>query len=168
MSLRVLVSTLVPETWVVLESGCGPGSASNCTDSRGGTFSIKASGSWTNFGNWSLGEEQNIDVDQSTGGVVGWDTLGIQAQGVGPLTLDNQTILALERKDFWLGNLGLAVRAPAYDNGTHPSFLSALRTKNLIPSLSYGYTAGAYYRMLLDTSRMVSQLTKQVIKHWEA
>ena len=168
MSLRVLVSTLVPETWVVLEGGCGPGSVSNCVDSRGGTFSNKASHTWKDFGTWSLGEEQNIDVDQSAGGEVGWDTLGIEAQGVGPLTLDNQTILALERKDFWLGNLGLAVRAPAYDNGTHPSFLSALRTKNLIPSLSYGYTAGAYYRMFLNTSQIVNQLTKQATKLWEA
>ena len=167
MSLRALVSTLVPETWVVSEAGCGPGSVSNCVDSRGGTFSSKASSLWHSFGNWSLGEEENIDVDQKEGGEVGWDTLGIQAQGVGPLTLDNQTVLALIRKDFWLGNLGLAIRAPAYDNGTHPSFLSALRTKNLIPSLSYGYTAGAYYRMLSGTSRMVNQLTKQGGKLWE-
>ena len=167
VSVRVFPSTFLPETWVVIKSGCGSQSVPNCEESRGGTFSNKSSSTWKDLGTWSIVELENIDVDPNAGGgQVGYDTVGIQAQGAEPLTLEHQVVLALARQDFWLGNLGLAARASAYDNGTQTSFLTSLRDQKKIPSLSYGYTAGASYRTLDLYCRSNHQLISQVITPW--
>jgi hypothetical protein len=58
-------------------------------------------------------------------------------------------VAGIATKDFYLGRLGLSPRAFNFTDFTHPqpSLLGSLVAQNLIPSASWGYTAGAYYRL---------------------
>ena len=63
--------------------------------------------------------------------------------------MQNQIVAAYTDPDLYLGMLGLS---PLSTNFTQtdkdrPSFLSSLKTSNMIPSLSFGYTAGNQYRL---------------------
>ena len=61
--------------------------------------------------------------------------------------MDQQVIAAIDTKDFYLGSLGLTPRPVnfTWDDPTQ-SFLSTLKNQSIIPSLSFGYNAGAQYR----------------------
>lgn len=57
-------------------------------------------------------------------------------------------IAGIATKDFYLGYIGLSsisINISSYNDG-YPSLLGTLRSQNLIPSSTYGYTAGASYR----------------------
>lgn len=147
--LGVLVSTEIPETWVVVPDGCNPTSdPSNCTVARGGTYDATKSKNWVKKGNFALGTESNLGYTTNfDNGGYGFDTLGVVVPGGGNVSLDQQLIAGIATKDFFLGNLGLADRSLNFtDSASETGFFSQLRSQNLIPSLSYGYTAGAFYR----------------------
>ena len=81
-------------------------------------------------------------------GHYGLDTLGLGYPGSGAPSLKKQVMATVATKDFYLGNLGLAprpVNLTTYQD-SYPSFLTNLHNQSLIPSLSYGYNAGAQYR----------------------
>ena len=147
----VLVSTLVPETWVVSTTGCTFNDPSDCSRDRGSLFDSNSSSSWDalNPQPFQLSAESNLGIDQAAdNGFYGYDTLGVSTPQSAGVTLDHQVIAAISTKDFYLGNLGLSVTPIQFQNQNSPQagFLPNLKTKNLIPSLSYGYTAGAVYR----------------------
>ena len=56
---------------------------------------------------------------------------------------------AITSNDFSFGQLGLGPKPTNFSDFNNPSesFLRTLRNKSLIPSLSFGYTAGAPYRL---------------------
>ncbi|KAL9610154.1 MAG: hypothetical protein Q9167_005132 [Letrouitia subvulpina] len=145
----VLVSTQIPECWVVLEEGCTESDPSNCTETRGGLFDYSKSSTWDKKAIFPLGTEANLGYTKnSDNGAYGWDTVELGTVGETNATLDKQVIAGIATKDFYLGNLGLAARPLDWTDHTEssPSLLSSLQSQNLIPSLSYGYTAGASYR----------------------
>lgn len=81
--------------------------------------------------------------------VFGNDTLGLGIQGSGGPVLTKQVIGAYSSTAFYIGMLGLN---PASTNFTPqdqgiPSYMSTLKAGNLIPSSSFGYTAGNQYRL---------------------
>ena len=81
--------------------------------------------------------------------VWGNDTLGLGIQGSGGPTLQNQIIAAYATEDFYLGIFGLNPSSTNFsqtDQG-RPSYLTTLKNQSLIPSLSFGYTAGNQYRL---------------------
>ena len=150
--VRVLPSTAGQETWVVSPQGCPPGrngtsTSSSCSQSRGGLFDSTQSSSWQTLGNYSLGLELNLGYDHAA--PYGLDTvaLGFDNSMGGP-TIDSQVISDLATDDFYLGVFGLGHQGTNISNFTEPrpSFLTAMRNKSLIPSLSWAYTAGALYR----------------------
>ncbi|MCJ1389093.1 hypothetical protein MMC18_001947 [Xylographa bjoerkii] len=144
---RVLVSTLIPETWVV--NGpyyCNENSASNCTITRGITFAPATSLTWDDQSTFTLGVDENLGIGSNDAGDYGYDTVGIQITGGTPILLDHQVVVAIDTTDFWLGYLGLAPRTPQFSNSSQPSLLQSLKNQKSIPSLSYGFTAGASYR----------------------
>ena len=149
--LKVLASTTVPETWIVDKRGCTKSDPSNCPDSRGNVFNLNTSSTWQNQDFYALGVELNLPYTSNfDDGDYGFDTLGLGYPGGSDndTTLEHQVIATIATKDFYLGNLGLTPRPinfTSLDHG-HPSYLSSLRTSNLIPSLSFGYNAGAEYR----------------------
>jgi hypothetical protein len=84
----------------------------------------------------------------------GFDTLTLGLPGADLPSLDNQIIAGIATNNYWLGYLGLSpipFNFSSQNDATsmrdpQPSFLSSLKNQSLIPSLSWGYTAGASYR----------------------
>ncbi len=142
---RVLVSTAGQATWVVLPSGC---QAPSCDpSSRGGTFNISESRSWNGTGNYSLGIEFNLNYRDT--GTYGLDTVALgMASSIGGSPLDSQVVAGIETYTYYVGMFGLGPQPTNFTDFSepHPSFLSTLKSNQLIPSLSWGYTAGARYR----------------------
>ncbi|MCJ1350244.1 MAG: hypothetical protein MMC33_000225 [Icmadophila ericetorum] len=149
----VLPSTSASSLWVVLPQGCDNFDPSTCPDNRGNVFNPNASTTWVNEGLFGLPDfsEQavlpSIYTANSIGSDVGLDNITLDWSGNGGPTLQNQTIAAYAAKDFYIGSVGLS---PYPTNVTYteefPSLLSTLRNQSIIPSLSYGYTAGAIYK----------------------
>ena len=145
-NVRVFVSSSNPDTWVVLPNGCSAGD-STCLEARGQTFDYNTSSTWKQHGFFQISTEQNLNL--SVQAVFGNETLGLGVQGSGGPTLTDQIVAAYTGNDFYLGMFGLN---PASTNFTpqdqgQPSYMSTLKSQNLIPSISFGYTAGNKYRL---------------------
>lgn len=83
-------------------------------------------------------------------GVWGNDTLGLAVQGSGGPTLQNQVVAGIVTDNFYLGMFGVNPKPTNYTTITsnpHESYMTTLKNQNLIPSTSFGYTAGAPYRL---------------------
>lgn len=132
----------------MLPEGCASTDPKNCTEERGGAYNVTASKTWVDKSHDHLVTESNLGyISNYDNGDFGLDTLGVGAPGHGNASLDQQVFAAVATNDFFLGNLGLANRQHTFGDGSQKSgFLSQLNMSNLIPSLSYGYTAGASYR----------------------
>jgi hypothetical protein len=144
-SARVLISTASDETWVVINLGCPDNYGKNCAFNRGYIFDVDNSTSWTNISTFELDLELNLDYDGN--GLFGHDVVSLGYPLSGGPQLSNQIVAGIAAPDFWLGIFGLD---PAPSNFTNlndpqPSFLWTLVNEFMIPSTTWGYTAGAYY-----------------------
>ena len=143
--VRVFVSSNNAATWVVLPAGCNVGD-SDCSQNRGLAFNPNASSTWSLHGNYELSTEQNLNL--SAGAIFGNDTLGLGIQGSGGPVLQNQVIGAFTDANFYLGYFGVNSAVINFTNAeSQPSYLTTLKDQNLIPSVSFGYTAGNQYRL---------------------
>ncbi|KAF1972755.1 acid protease [Bimuria novae-zelandiae CBS 107.79] len=155
--VRVFVSTASQQTWAIAKRACMISETdeatnsttekedSDCYNSRGWTFNASESTTWDNNGFYQLWIEQNLEL--SGNGQYGWDTVGLGLPGeMGP-TLHNTTVGTVISSDFWLGHFGVNPKPTNFTNFTDPSpaYMSLLFEQNLIPSVSFGYTAGAQY-----------------------
>ncbi|KAK5161623.1 hypothetical protein LTR04_004020 [Oleoguttula sp. CCFEE 6159] len=79
----------------------------------------------------------------------GYDTVGLGGVGEGGPTLKNMTVGGLAVNDFYLGIFGVNPKPTNFTSFAEgsPSYITTLRDQNLIPSVSFGYTAGARYRL---------------------
>ncbi|KAI9788686.1 MAG: hypothetical protein M1816_006737 [Peltula sp. TS41687] len=171
-SVRVLAATSGSWLSVVLAGGCAPGDPNDC-GSRGYSFHFKNSSTWSDQGVYQLPlTTRNLSVrNEPIRARVGYDTITLGPQGYGtPTTLANQVILGFVVKDFYTGSLGLnrwAANLTSTKSPPRPSILQSLRDQNKIPSLSWSYTAGTFYRLPkafgsltlggYDSSRFVSK-----------
>lgn len=145
--VRVLISTAGQATWVATPDGCNSGPP-NCAQARGGLFNLTTSDTWEPKGNHSLGLEANLGYGD-VGGMFGLDSLALGlSNSTGGPSLSHQVVAGLITYDFYVGVFGLGNQPTNITNfdDSYPSFLTSLKTQNLIPSLSWSYTAGAYYR----------------------
>lgn len=152
---QILPATNVQETWVPLPQACaqfGP----SCPYLRGVPVSSSSLGfdtgqstTWSRDGIYDLVSEQNLGYDGN--GLYGSDTvqLGNSTQN-GP-RLEHQVVAGIVDDGFWLGIFGLGPKPANFSsfNDPQPSFMRTLVDQKLIPSLSYGYTAGAKYTSML-------------------
>ena len=100
------------------------------------------------YGNFAPEAESNLGMTENSGvGRYGFDVIGIGRPRNGNIPLINaQVVATVATKDFFLGNLGLSARLVSDAGlGKPPGLLKSLNDGNYIPSLSYGYTAGATY-----------------------
>jgi len=145
---RVLISTTSQQTWVVDPRGCPSNDTRtpSCTNSRGGVFSSNKSSTWAEEGIYYLGIEKTLEL--SGMGRYGYDQMALGYLGQGGPLLKHQVIGAIATEDFWFGHFGLHPKTTNFTSllDNIPSFMSTLRTQNLIPSVSWGYTQGALYR----------------------
>lgn len=151
-NVKVMISTAGYQTWVVLNEGCVLSDPSTCATSRGGIFHPNESTTWmannvTSKGLFSLGLELNLGYTGN--GEYGYDTVALGWQGSGGPSLDQQIVAGVATKEFYLGIFGLNPRPTNFSdyNDTTSSYMSNLKQKSLIPSLTWGYTAGNQYRL---------------------
>jgi hypothetical protein len=109
-------------------------------------FQSNASSTWEEMGTYriALGPEYGI-----TGNAVfGYDNFGLGTKGdVEWVELENLPVAAFATPEIWLGELGLSMYGLNISETEAPqSFLSRLKEEGHIPSLSFGYQAGAPYK----------------------
>ena len=92
----------------------------------------------------------NLDTNlgYNDNGLYGYDTVQLGWMGSGGPSLDQQIVAGIETKDFFLGMFGLDPHPTNFStfNVQTPSWMSTLLQIDMIPSLSWGYTAGNQYR----------------------
>ena len=151
---RILPATRADETWVPTPAGCSQSSdLPNCGNLRGADafqnaasegFEENQSSTWVENGTFSLLLQNDLTLDSSATGDFGFDTLGV-GNDSHRLSLEHQVVTGVASTAFWLGIFGLSP-SPVNLTAPVPSFMQNLADQNLIPSLSFGYTAGAKYR----------------------
>lgn len=152
---HILPSTNNHELWIPVPAGCTSTDPPNCGSLRGalpfhGTssngFLSDQSSSWEENGLFTLAIESAPNV--SGNGDYGYDTVGLEVENSGGLTLEHQVVAGIATQDFYLGQLGLGPKPSNFTTLAQPvpSFLKNLVTSGLLPSFSYSYTAGARYR----------------------
>lgn len=147
--LKVFISTSVWQTLVVVDQGCA-GAPPNCSSLRGGEFLLDKSSTWQNNTADLSSNIYSLLVDPQLGydgrAELGFDVVSL-AGASGPTTLKNQTVGGFAVTDSYLGLLGIDPRSSNFTGSPPiPSYLQNLRNQSLIPSLSWGYTAGSKYR----------------------
>ncbi|KAK4901292.1 hypothetical protein LTR27_001850 [Elasticomyces elasticus] len=124
-----------------------------CGDSRGYLFQRNQSTTWSterlaNAGLYQLNTFVESKIGLTGNAYYGFDVLSLGLPGSDLPSLQGQTIAGFATNDFWVGSIGLS---PYPMNFTHfdtpqNSMLSTLLNQSFIPSLSWSYTAGAYYQ----------------------
>ena len=125
------------------------GTPPNCAALRGGEFSPGNSSTWqNNTANLSINIYPLL-VDTQLGyngnAELGFDVVSLP--GSAGATLKNQTVGGFAVTDSYLGLFGIDPESSIFLNSPPiPSYMQNLRNQSLIPSLSWGYTAGNQYR----------------------
>lgn len=119
-----------------------------CRDERGGLFLSNESSTWSGVGQYEIG--YTLQFGQKGVAEYGYDDIALHEE----TSVPGQVIGIIDDVDLWVGSFGLGIKQSNFTDGSKLSFLSTLReTKELIPSHSYGYTAGAYNRPCLRSRR---------------
>ncbi|KAL8910918.1 MAG: hypothetical protein Q9171_003823 [Xanthocarpia ochracea] len=148
-NLELLPSTQVPESWIVLDVACTDRDPANCSDSRGGTFDFLESSSWENKSFYALGAEANLGYSREYNrGFYAKELVQLTNPEGANTTVNHSVVAGIITPNFYLGVLGLAARPVVWEDqsDSSDSLITILKKQNLIPNLSYGYTAGASYR----------------------
>ncbi|KAI9740178.1 MAG: hypothetical protein M1834_004756 [Cirrosporium novae-zelandiae] len=146
-SVRLLPSSGESSIWVILPEGCYYSDV-NCSNLRGNEFFTNESSTWQQKGLFDLEISEEKLLGYSGNGLYGFDnlSLGWQDDNSNTLNLTHQVIAGIATDDFYIGTLPLNPRAVNFTNFDDPqtSMLQTLRDNQMIPSVSWGYTAGAY------------------------
>ncbi|MCJ1342278.1 hypothetical protein MMC31_000458 [Peltigera leucophlebia] len=123
-TVKVTISTAGSQTWVVLPEVA--------------PLSIR-----------QIAQPQGAASFIGNNGEFGYDTVRLGWQGSGGPSLDQQVLAGIVTKQFFLGVFGLNPRPTNFSNFSDPSpsYISNLKEKSLIPSLSWSYAAGNRYRL---------------------
>lgn len=111
-------------------------------------FGISNSSTWSDIGLFEFDLQTNLNYTGN--GDFGFDSVSLGYPGGGGPSLTRQVVAGMAATDFWLGYFGLDPEPCNFTtyNNPQPSYLRSLYNSSLIPSLSWGYTAGAVYRRL--------------------
>ncbi|KAL6719380.1 hypothetical protein ACLMJK_003619 [Lecanora helva] len=137
----LFVSTAGQETLVVGPAGCDSSDA-QCVSARGGLFKPDESSSWIDQGAYRVSLDLELGFDGN--GIYGLDSIAIDDQ----ISVPSQTIGIVNSTEYFLGYFGLGIQHTRVTSKDQFSFIdSMVENKSFIPSHSYGYTAGAHYRL---------------------
>jgi hypothetical protein len=146
--VRTFVSWAIYQTWVVLPQGClAAADQKACADARGWLFNNKSSSTFDYVGIYGLWVGQNIGTTGNA--VLGFDRVGLSGIGENGPTLDDTIVAAYATQNmYYVGIFGINPKPTNFSdfNEPTPSYMTRLKDQNMIPSISFGYTAGAYYR----------------------
>ena len=152
---QILPATNVQETWVPVPQACAPYDPPDCPSLRGvgnrsvsGGFDSNRSSTWEKEGIYDLVSEQWLGYVGN--GDYGFDTVELGELTRGSMKIEHQVVAGIVENDFYLGIFGLGPKPANFSgfNDPQPSFMRSLVNRNMIPSLSFGYTAGAKYSKL--------------------
>ncbi|KAL8719881.1 MAG: hypothetical protein Q9225_003178 [Loekoesia sp. 1 TL-2023] len=157
--VNVFISTVGYQIWAVAPEGCTASDGANCAKLRGGVYNRNQSTTWipndispnTSSPNktdgFTLGLEENLGYNGV--GIYGFDNVTLGWQGSGGPSLDHQIVASIATIEFYFGIFGLNPKPTNFSTFADPtpSYLSNLKSQNMIPSLSWGYTAGNQYRL---------------------
>jgi hypothetical protein len=157
-NFRVLPSPATGAVIVPHVTGCQPsnGDPYNCAALRGVFesnqqlgFQPNISETWRELGPFQTRLESKLGYKAD--GWYGLDNVGLMIQNSGGPTLANQVVGGIKKEPFSIGFFGLSPKPTNFTNFNDPqrSYLTTLRDEYQIPSVSYGYSAGAYYSKLL-------------------
>lgn len=132
---------------MILEDACPGGDTTSCAAARGLVFSPNASTTWQNQGLFNLAVESNLNYTGN--GQYGLDTIGLGLTSAQGISLDGQVVAGIVDQDFQYGILGLNNQPTNFSNFNNPisSYFQSMKDKNLIPSLTWSYTAGNQYSL---------------------
>ncbi|KAJ5590793.1 aspartic peptidase domain-containing protein [Penicillium hetheringtonii] len=144
---ELTISSLFPSTVdrgtkLIGEKACKNSSISDCPTKRGGPFDPYNSSTWKNQ------DESTSSKNSSVKANYGTDTILVDFTAV----YEDQLII-INDKDTWIGFLGLSVRLSEHALSDHTDFSTfsmmeqAYINNSIAPSGTYGYTAGAHYRL---------------------
>ncbi|KAK4501585.1 hypothetical protein PRZ48_007394 [Zasmidium cellare] len=148
-------ATSSTEAWVVLEEGCSLANPNltDCWDLRGQTFSRNESSSWStnrlaNGGLFELLMISEAALGLEGNAYFGFDTISFNTSSGKSVEMASQLVAGYATNDFWLGFFPLSPIAMNITDMVEsiPSLLASLADQDRIPSRSWAYTAGAYYR----------------------
>jgi hypothetical protein len=152
---QVLPSAATGEVLVPDSGGCQPnhGDPYNCADRRGVVnstyhlgFESSASETWNALGIFKT--QLATELGYAANASYGRDNVGLIAPNSGAPKLTDQVVGSLFNKQpFFVGFIGLSPKSINFTdfNNPRPSFITSMRNTGHIPSVSYGYTAGASY-----------------------
>jgi hypothetical protein len=126
-------------------------------------FQNNASSTFKLIGIYDLVLEHKLDR-YSSNGIFGFNTVGLQVENSSGAELADQIVVGIATKDFYLGIFRLGLKPSAFSDfkNPQPSFIQALRNRSMIPTISYGYTAGAAYRKS-DLLSPIAQLDPNIV-----
>jgi hypothetical protein len=146
--VRTFISWAVYQTWVVLPIGCVAALDKDaCADKRGWLFDNETSSTFEYVGVYDLWVGRNLGKTPNS--AVGFDRVGLSGMGENGPTLDNTTVSAFASDlMYYMGIFGINPKPSNFTdfNNPTPSYMTQLKEEKMIPSISFGYTAGAYYR----------------------
>jgi hypothetical protein len=168
-TFRFLPSTAGQEVFVPLPEGCTSGDPQDCAASRGvypfrgqqTGFRYNESTTWRQIGVYDLYLERNLGYNGN--GLYGFDTIGLMVDG--NATFQDLVVAGIATKDFYLGIFGLGPKPSNFSDfdTPQPSLIQTMKDQKRIPSISFGYTAGASYRKLIRRSTRGHLLTSSGI-----
>ena len=175
--VMLLPSTAASEIWVTDQAtGCPDGvpvppatGNPNCFDSRGRLFNSNQSATWVANSIYTLGVEANLGLDSAAN--YGYDNIVVGTAGSNGPSADHQVVANNADPRYWMGALGLNPQPTNFTNfvSPQPSLMQTLKNTNQIPSISYGYTAGAYYSEhshMKDVSRQLANEHRGQSRVW--
>jgi hypothetical protein len=109
-------------------------------------FQKNESETWSELGIYTMGLGANLGLTGNA--YYGYDNFGLGGSpSLGTKELERLAVAAYATPDLWVGQLGLSMFAIIVGETERPhSLLSRLKEEGKIPSLSFGYQAGAPYR----------------------
>ena len=145
--VRTFISWSVYQTWAVLPDGCvAAENYAACATTRGGAYNESLSTSFQERGTYDLWVGRTLGLYGNA--VYGYDTVTLQGNGGSGPTLQHTTVGGYALETFYVGVFGINPKPTnftGFNNGS-PSYMTLLKEQNHIPSVSFGYTAGAQYR----------------------
>ncbi|KAL9634140.1 MAG: hypothetical protein Q9204_003116 [Flavoplaca sp. TL-2023a] len=108
-------------------------------------FQFNQSSTWSMIGNHTLAG--SVQLPNNATGLYGTDIVSAGPNPEAALTSTiSSTVAGVAAQPYYLGLLGLRPSNTSRFENSPPGFLTNLKAQNLIPSLSFGYTAGAAYK----------------------
>ncbi|KAF2670832.1 acid protease [Microthyrium microscopicum] len=156
---RVVPAITNQETLLVGPYGCVDIDLNVCGERRGGIFRINESSTWNSTRSFdykqyfSLGDIVGKGLGVNDRGEYALETVALSWNESTSATLNQTVVATIKTPDYYIGQFGLSPRVSNFTGKLRsqpmfrtPSYLSLLKQNGKIPSLSWGFNPGSYYR----------------------